>query len=359
MEPAAARRHSSARHRDGVLDVTVIVQEGGYPSEAIGPIEVFHSAGSLWNQLHGERPLPRFRVRTASHDGRPVTSLCGLTIAPEHSIEEIRRTDIVIVPAAGWEVRPELPASTALVAWLRRMHARGAWIAGICTGVAFLAEAGLVDGRIATTHWAAAEAMRIRYPGVNWQAEQFVTEDGRMLCAGGAYSWMDLSLHLVEKFCGHEVALQCAKALLLSMPRASQSSYSSVALSRPHSDDRIRKSEQYLREHFRSGVSIEALAKRAAMSPRNFIRRFKAATGRLPGEYLQLLRVAAAKELLESDAMPIQTVCAHVGYEDLASFRKVFRRHAGMKPAEYRERFARARFAHGDPSIDSRPQPTG
>lgn len=321
------------------LDVTVIVQEGGYPSEAIGPIEVFHSAGSLWNQLQGERPLPRFRVRTASHDGRPVASLCGLTITPEFALHDIRRTDVVIVPAAGWEIRPAVPANVALVAWLRRMHARGSWIGGVCTGVAFLAEAGLLDGRIATTHWAAAEAMRERYPAVAWQAEQFVTEDGHILYAGGAYAWIDLSLHLVEKFCGHEVALQCAKSLLLTMPRTSQSGYSSVTISRPHSDDRIRRSEKYLRDHFRAGVSIDSLAKRATMSPRNFIRRFKSATGHLPGIYLQLVRVAAAKELLESREMPIQSVCAHVGYEDLASFRKVFKRHAGMTPAEYRERF--------------------
>jgi transcriptional regulator GlxA family with amidase domain len=345
---AAARRHASAKQRGGVLDVTVIVQEGGYPSEAIGPVEVFHSAGTLWNSMHGERPLPRFRVRTASHDGRPVASLGGLTIAPAHSIHEIRRTDIVIVPAAGWEVRHDVPASTALIAWLRRMQAHGAWIAGVCMGVGFLAEAGLLDGRVATTHWAAAEGMRARYPRVNWQAEQFVTEDGRILCAGGAYAWIDLSLYLVEKFCGHEVALQCAKALLLSMPRRSQSGYSSLTLSRPHADERIRKCEEYLREHFHAPVSIEALAKLAAMSPRNFIRRFKAATGRLPGAYVQLLRIAAAKELLESEQMPVQVVCARVGYEDVASFRSVFKRHAGMAPAEYRERFARARLAQAD-----------
>ena len=341
---AAARRHASAKHRDAVLDVTVILQEGGYPSEAIGPIEVLHSAGSLWHEIQGERPLPRFRVRTATHDGGAVASLCGLTIAPEHSIADIRRTDIVIVPAAGWDVRPEVPASAALVAWLRRMHARGAWVAGICTGVGFVAEAGLLDGRVATTHWAVADDMRERYPEVSWQTEQFVTEDGRVLCAGGIYAWMDLSLHLVEKFCGHEIAVQCAKSLLLSMPRTSQSGYSAVSISRPHSDDRIRKSEQYLREHFRGGVSIDALARRVAMSPRNFIRRFKAATGRLPGAYQQLLRVAAAKELLESHEMAVQTVCAQVGYEDVASFRKVFKRHAGMTPAEYRQRFARTRF---------------
>lgn len=325
------------------IDVTVVVQEGGYPSESIGPVEVFHSAGLLWNQLNGEAPLPRFRVRTASVNGRPVASLCGLAIAPEHSILDIRRTDLVIVPAAGWGVDSRLPSSAALILWLRKMHAAGAYIAGICTGVGFLAEAGLLEGRIATTHWAVVEAMRSRYPNVAWQADPFVTEDGRVLCAGGIYAWMDLSLYLVEKFCGHEVATQCAKALLLTMRRSGgQSAYSTLTLSRPHSDDRVRRAERYLREHFHRDVSIDTLAERAAMSPRNFIRRFKAATGRLPGAYLQMLRIAGAKELLEGDTMSIQAVCARVGYEDPASFRNAFRRHTGMTPAQYRERFARA-----------------
>ena len=109
----------------------------------------------------------------------------------------------------------ELERNAALLPWLRDWHARGATIAGICSGVAFLAEAGLLDGRQATTHWAVAETMRQRYPNVRWRAEQFVTEDGPIFCSGGVYASIDLSLYLVEKFCGREVALQCAKSLLL------------------------------------------------------------------------------------------------------------------------------------------------
>jgi len=330
-----------------VLDVTVLLLEGGYPSTAIGPIEVFHSAGLLWNRLHGEKEEPRFRVRVASIDGKMVQSLCALGLTPQCGIRDIRKTDIIILPASGLDLQERIASSTALLPWLRRWHARGAWIAGICSGVAFLAEAGLLDGRQATTHWAVAEAMRLRYPKVTWLPEQFVTEDGRMLCSGGLYASIDVSLYLVEKFCGHEVALQCAKSMLVSMPRSSQAGYSVVPLSRPHSDDRIRQAERYLQKHFDRGVSIDDLAAEMGMSPRTLIRHFKAATGRLPGEYLQTLRMSAAKELLESGNAPIQAVCEKIGYEDVAFFRSLFKRHTGMTPAEYRGCFANMSMARG------------
>ncbi len=331
-----------------VLDVTVVLLEDGYASTAIGPIEVFHSAGLLWNWLHGETQQPRFRVRVASIDGGKVNSLCSVGLTPEFALRDIKRTDIIILPASGWDMRDRIAQHTPLLSWLREWHARGAYIAGICSGVGFLAECGLLDGRQATTHWALADNFRQRYPKVIWRPEQFVTEDGRLLSSGGVYASIDLSLYLVEKFCGHEIALQCAKSLLLSMPRSRQSGYAVVPLSHPHSDVKIRQSEEYLQEHFAGGVSIDSLADRAGMGPRNFIRRFKAATGRLPGAYIQMLRVSAAKEMLEHGATSVQTVCSKIGYEDIAFFRTLFKRHTGMTPAEYRERFARMTFDRGD-----------
>ncbi len=327
-----------------MLDVTVVLLEGGYASTAIGPIEVFQAAGALWNWLHGETPKPRFRVRVASVDGRSVTSLCSLGLMPEIAIKDVSHTDIIIVPASGWDMRDNVAENTPLLPWLRKWYSRGAYIAGVCTGVVFLAEAGLLDGKQATTHWGVADIVRQRYPKVHWRSEQFVTEDGRLFCSGGVYASIDLSLYLVERFCGHEIALQCAKSLLVSMPRGRQSGYAVLPLSRPHCDDKIRDAEAHLRSHFEEDVSIEALAARSGMSPRNFIRRFKAATGSAPGAYVQTLRMAAAKELLEHGATSIEAVSAKTGYEDVAFFRSLFKRHTGMTPAEYRRRFAQMNF---------------
>jgi transcriptional regulator GlxA family with amidase domain len=346
----AARRRSEARapRGDGVLDVTVVLLEAGYASTAIGPIEVFHSAGALWNWLQGEAPQPRFRVRTATVDGRFVTGPGGLKLTPEFAIDDIARTDIIILSAPGWDVLDHIAQNTSLLPWLRRWHGRGAYIAGICTGVAYLAEAGLLDGKRATTHWSLATHYRQRWPTANWQPELFLTEDDRIFCSGGVYASIDLSLYLVEKFCGHDVALQCAKSLLVSMPRHRQSGYSVLPLSRPHTDEKVRQAEEYLQQHFDDEVSIDDLAGRAGMSPRNFIRRFKSATGRLPGGYIQLLRIAAAKDMLEHGAEPIQTVSARIGYDDIAFFRSLFKRHTGMTPGEYRTNFAQLNVQRGE-----------
>jgi transcriptional regulator GlxA family with amidase domain len=331
-----------------VLDVTVVLLEDGYASTAIAPIEVFHSAGKLWQWLHGETQEPRFRVRIASLDGCSVTGLCGLGLAPNCSIHDIKHTDIIILPASGWDVMDRIAKNSALLPWLRKWHARGAYIAGVCTGVAFLAEAGLLDGREATTHWGVADIVRQRYPKVRWHTEQFITEDGPMFCSGGIYASIDLSLYLVEKFCGHEIALQTAKALLLSMPRSQQSGYAVAPLSRPHNDDKIKQAEDFLQEHYGDDVPLDALARRIGMSPRNFIRRFKAATGRLPGAYMQTLRVSAAKEMLEDGAPSIETVSSKIGYHDVAFFRSLFKRQTGMTPAEYRSNFAGMTFGRGE-----------
>jgi transcriptional regulator GlxA family with amidase domain len=339
---------ASAEADHAIIDVTVVLLEGGYASTAIGPVEVFHSAGALWNWLHGEKQQPRFRVKVVSIDGHAVKSLCSLGLEPEFSIDDIKHTDIIIVPASGWNLRERLAKETKILPWLRKWHARGAYIAGICSGVFFLAEAGLLDGKQATTHWGVADILRQLYPKVHWRTDQFVTEDGRLLCSGGVYASIDLSLYLVEKFCGHEVALNCAKSLLVSMPRGRQSGYAVLPLSRPHSDDKIRAAEEYLREHFDADISIDALALRSGMSARNFIRRFKAATGSLPGAYVQTLRMSAAKELLERGATSIQTVCTKTGYADLAFFRSLFKRHTGMTPNEYRRRFAQMSFDRGE-----------
>jgi transcriptional regulator GlxA family with amidase domain len=347
-EKRGVHQISTRGNDDGLLDVTVVVLQDGYASTAIAPIEIFHSAGVVWNWLHGDAVQPRFRVRTATIDGRKVNAAGSLGLTPDCAINDIKQTDIIIVSAPGWDVLDDIAKNTPLVPWLRQWHARGAYIAGACTGVAFLAESGILDGRQGTTHWGVADIYRERYPKVRWRIEQFVTEDGRLFCSGGVYASIDLSLYLVEKFCGHEVALQVAKSLLLSMPRGRQSGYSVVQLSRPHSDEKIRQTEEYLQQHFDSDMSIDRLAQRVGMGPRNFIRRFKAATGRVPGAYIQTLRVSAAKELLEHGMSSIQTVSSKIGYEDIGFFRNLFKRHTGMTPGEYRDRFSQMSFERGE-----------
>jgi len=248
-----------------------------------------------------------------------------------------------VVPASGLDLDAQFERHRALFAWLRCRYEKGAYIASICSGAAYLAEAGLLDGREATTHWGAADAFRERYPGVRWRPDVFVTEDRRVLCSGGVYAAIDLSLYLVDKFCGHEVAVQTAKALLVDMPRTHQTGYAVLPLSRAHQDENVRHAQSLMKTDFARDLSIENLAASVNMSPRNFIRRFKQATGLLPGKYMQALRVSIAREMLEDNAASVQSVSSAVGYEDVAFFRALFKRLTGITPAEYRAKFTGVR----------------
>jgi len=329
------------------LDVTILLLNDCYASTALAPIEVFHSAGHLWNTLTGGESEPRFRVTVASLDGRPVFTPYSVGLLAETSIDAVEHTDIIVVPASGLDLDTQFEKHRALFPWLRHWYERGACIASICSGAAYLAEAGLLDGREATTHWGAAAAYLERYPQVRWRPDVFVTEDRRVLCSGGVYAAIDLSLYLVDKFCGHEVAVRTAKALLVDMPRTNQTGYALLPLSRAHDDEQIRKVETFMKTHFARDLPIETLAAEVNMSPRNFIRRFKEATGQVPGRYLQALRISIAKEMLEDGARSIQSIGSAVGYEDIAFFRALFKRLTGMTPAEYRTRFTGVRSHDG------------
>ena len=323
-----------------MLDVTVVLLDGGFSSTAVMPMEIFHSAGKLWNDLHDCPSNPAFRVRTVSLDGGPVRSAYGLTVTPDAAIGGVERTDIVIVSTSSLDLDLQLVANSALLPWLRRQHEQGALVVGVCMGAAYLAEAGLLDGRIATTHWALCDKFAARYPQVRWRPEQFVTEDSRVFCSGGVFASVDVSLYLVEKLCGHEVAVQTAKSLLLPMPRIHQTGYAMHTVSQAHDDERIRGVEAFLHTNFRDDISTQALADRAGLGERTFVRHFKAATGQLPAGYIQALRIQAAKAMLERDAKPVQAISTDVGYDDVAFFRSLFKRITRMTPTEYRAHFA-------------------
>lgn len=330
------------------LEVTIAILDNGFTSTAIGPMEVFYSAGRLMQTLLGEPEQPRFNVRMASIDGKPVTSVYGIALVPNCALEDREQADLVLITASHSCLLEQISGKTLIVPWLRTAHERGSYLAGVCSGVALVAETGLLDDRRATTHWGVAEMYRQRYPKVRWQPEHFITEDAGLFCGGGVYAAIDLSLYLVEKFCGHEVALECAKSLMVTPPRNFQSGYAVAPLSRPHGDEKIKKIEYLLQSRFDQDIALETVAAEHAMSPRNLLRRFKAATGHLPGEYLQLLRVTAARQLLERGRAPVQKVASAVGYEDSAYFRGIFRRHTGMTPSEYRNRFGPLVISSGE-----------
>lgn len=322
-----------------MIDVTVILLEGGLPSTSLAPLEIFACAGTLWGMLVGQPGEPRFRVRTATVNGRRTTNYVPVQVEPSVALADVPRTDLIVVPTAGMDIRASLVQNAGVVEWLGARASGDVAFAGVCTGVSLLAAAGLLDGRRATTHWGVVDTCRRLFPKVTWEPERLITDSDNVFCSGGLYSAIDLSLHLVERFCDHEVAVQTARALLVEMPRTSQAAFATASSRAPHGDDDVQRAENWLLAHFRSDVQLDELAVKVGMSPRNLARRFKAATGESPLGYVHRLRIDAARQHLECSRRNVQEICAEVGYEDVAFFRKLFQRYVGASPREYRARF--------------------
>jgi transcriptional regulator GlxA family with amidase domain len=325
-----------------MINVTVVLLNSGLASTAIGPIEVFHCAGTLWNTFMERDHEPAFQVQIVSVDREPVVCDYPLTLTVDGSIDDVHQTDLIFIPTGGINATAMLDRHQSLLPWLVARYEAGAMIASVCTGVAFAAAAGLLSGRRATTHWASAADYARRFPDVDWQPDFLVTEHDGMLCGGGVNASVDLAMYLVEKLCGHRIALETAKALLVDMPRARQSGYAFLPLSPPHHDAQVRAAEEAIQRDFAEPIHLKDIADRLGMSPRNLARRFRSATGKSPAGYLQEVRVAAARDWLEKGRDPIQVIGRRVGYEDLAFFRRIFGRHVGMSPSEYRTRFGSA-----------------
>lgn len=321
------------------MHVTILVPGHGVASTVIGPQEVFGNTGIIWQQLHGAETAPDFKVVTASEDGAPVTYYEDVRITADHGVEEIEHTDLVFVPTIGLEIDAVLAKRPRMVEFVNRQAKCGSLVAGVCTGVSLLAESGLLDGRPGTTHWALIERFRERYPRVRWQPEKFITESDNIFCGGGVYAALDLCLYLVEHLAGYSAARECGRAMLIEPPRTWQSSFSEPVLNQAHKDESIQKAQDFISHRFSEAISVNDMAREVNMSPRNFSRRFRAATGEAPLAYLHKLRINCARHLLETESSPVQEVCLQVGYEDVPHFRQIFKRHTGLPPSEYRERF--------------------
>jgi transcriptional regulator GlxA family with amidase domain len=332
--------------------IDVLFVNGGIPSTAIVPLDVFKSAGTLWNALNGAPLEAFFDVVTATADGAPVTASRHLALTPEMACADVGTPDLAFVAAGGLEFDAMVshaydPVETVarnagLIPWLQRWHAEGATIVTACSGALLAAEAGLLEGKRATAHWGLARLYAEHYPNVDWREEYLVTDCGDVVCGGGVNGAADVSLYMVEKHCGREIALKTARSLCLEMPRTWQNSFTHFELRAAHDDEPILAAEHYIRNHFAEELTFDAVAGHVGMSPRNFARRFKEATGDTPLAYLHALRIAVAKQMLETTPTGVAEIGRKVGYLDPAFFRQLFQRNAGVGPSDYRRRFGRA-----------------
>ena len=304
-------------------------------------MELLLSAGQM--AAHGDPSKePFFRVRLVSPAENPIMTPSGFPVQCATTIDKVGKTDLVVIPAFDGDVLSQLAANNEIVPWVRRMYEAGADIASICTGAFVLAEAGLLDGKTATTHWIAQDLFHGRYPRVSLAREQIIVDHGRICTSGGATSFLTLTAYLVEKYCGSEAARLMAKIFLIDINKGPQTAYAIFSSQKNHADAEVLKAQELI-ETQSPGMSVADLASHMAMSNRNFIRRFKGATGNTPIEYIQRVRIEAAKHELESGTKDIDSVASGIGYDDVGSFRAIFKRVTGVSPTEYRKRY---RFYH-------------
>ncbi len=322
--------------------VAILAAEDGLASTIVGPVEILRFTGAADRLLEGRQPRPRFRVTLASADGGPIRCVGGLTLPADtcHQAALRAQPDVVLLLSSRIDAGGPMPWETALQRPLRAAHAAGATVAAICSGVFVLGRAGLLDGRMATTHWAFGTLLQKQFPAAQVRSNQMITDDGGVICGGGVNAANDLALHLVETFCGRDQARRIANALVLSLPRAAQSQYASWFIGYDSDDDAVRQAQQAIAAAPERPHTLEGLARSVGLTPRTLARRFKATTGETVIQCVQRLRVARAREILENEPIAVEQVAYRVGYEDTAFFRQVFTRLVGQPPRAYRHRHA-------------------
>lgn len=310
-----------------------------------GMYDLFRSAGRDWDMAIGgdEGPGVVQPVVVATRGGSfPIVN--GVSVTPETTIERIGCPDVVVIPDLAVDPHRALEDNrfATEIAWLRDCHARGTVLASACSGALLFAEAGLLDGHDATTHWAFADAIARRHPRIRMRPENalVVTGEGhRLVMAGGGTSWADLALYLIARLAGVEQAMHTARMNLVEWHAVGQQPYARLARSRQSDDAIVARCQVWIAEHYEEPSPVAAMVRLSELPERTFKRRFQHATGLSPLEYVHTLRLEEAKQMLEAGTEPVEAIANAVGYEDAGFFGRLFRRKVGLAPLQYRRRF--------------------
>jgi len=304
----------------------------------IGPFEILTKTLALSHKLIERSSSARlFDVHLVSDNARPVSYSNGITVNPRATLKS--RPDIIVVPSLDEDIGKSLKQNDTYVSWVRDNFERGVHVSSLCTGAFILGAAGILNGKKATTHWFFADEFKRRFPRVRLQEHKVIVDEGRIVTCGAATSFLNLVIYLVEKYFGHEAASLASKIFFIDMERPSQLPFQIFSSRINHADTAVARSQKFINERFRESVSLETLARHAGMSPRNFSRRFKLATGESVANYIQEIRINEAKRLLETSDLSASEIVYQVGYNDDRSFRRLFTRHVGLSPRHYRNKF--------------------
>lgn len=320
--------------------VSILVIENCTPLAPVGAMEVLNKANQEYRH-HTRSRQSFFDVELVGVRSKKVNASERFHLDCHTMIEDLVKTDLLLIPGLDGDIDEILANNVSLIPHILRLHKKGAEVGSMCTGAFILASTGLLNGKKATTHWAAADKFRQMFPAVELLDERIVIDEKGVYTCGGATSFLNLCIYLTEKFCGKEIAVLTSKMLLAGYDKINQSEYSIFFPQHHHGDEAILKAQQIVESATDEKVSVEALAKQVNMSKRNFIRRFKASTGNTPVEYVQRISVEKAKRVLELSNEAVEHIIYSLGYNDVNSFRKLFVKYTNMTPKEYRLKYRR------------------
>lgn len=317
--------------------LTIIVPNGDNNLPSItGAYEIFCRANAYY-KASGKKEL--FKIQLAGISEEIDFNDRLFTVRPHLNIAALTTTDLIIIPSLNHNYNIALKDNEQLLPWLKKQYHNGAEIATICTGAFMLAASGLLDGKSCSTHWSVTENFRKMFPKVNLQIDELITDEKGIYTNGGAYSFLNLMIYLIEKYYDRNTAIYCSKVFQIEMNRNTQSQFAIFTGQKKHDDELVQQVQLYIEKNVEEKISVNELSTKFNVGRRNFDRRFIKATGNTPIEYSQRVKIEVAKKAFETNRKTINEIMYEVGYSDVKAFREVFRKITGMSPLEYKKKY--------------------
>lgn len=316
--------------------VSILVPESAVLAAIDDPRHVF-SQVNRFAEAAGKTPIFRIKFVGLSkeirlHDG-------AFSVHADLLTDEVKKTDLIFIPAFYGETKKFLETNEPFIPWIIEQYEKGAEVVSLCVGAFMLARTGLLDGKKCSTHWRAADEFREMFPAVELVTDKIITEEDGIYTSGGATSYWNLLLYLVEKFTDRETAIITAKIFAIDASRDSQSQFMIFKGQKTHGDEDVKRAQKFIETNFQEKLTIDELSDKFALSRRSLERRFKKATNNTVAEYIQRVKIEAAKKSFETSRKNITEVMFDVGYTDTKAFRGIFKKITGMTPFDYRNKY--------------------
>ncbi|MFI5263675.1 MAG: GlxA family transcriptional regulator [Candidatus Kapaibacterium sp.] len=318
-------------------NISILVPRG---AAALGCIEGSFIGFNRANEVligFGKQPL--FKVQLVGLSNEPQTYDKFFTVTPDLAINEVKKTDLIIIPAVNGDMNEVIALNKDFFPWIVDQHEKGAEVASLCVGTFLLASTGLLEGKKCSTHWLGEKDFRKMFPDVNLVSDKIITDEQGIYSSGGANSFWNLIIYLIEKYAGRDVSILCAKIYEIEIERSSQSPFIIFSSQKDHEDEQVKEAQVFIENNFYKKITVEQLAAMTAMGRRTFERRFKKATSNTVIEYMQRVKIEAAKKSLESSKKNVNEVMYDVGYSDNKAFRTTFKKITGLSPLDYKNKY--------------------